>query len=91
MFDFGQIVEKVTGLLGDSSAVQNVIGGNISETLGNLNVDPSLLENLDPSVLENLNLDQAQEFLTNSGIDPSALADGQMTDVIERLRGSGAP
>lgn len=101
MFDFGQIVEKVTGLLGENGGIRDVIGGDVSETLGNTNLDMSLLENLDPSMLENLNidpsilenlpLDQAQEFLAHTGIDPSALADGQLTDVIARLTGSGAP
>lgn len=93
MFDFGQIMEKVTGLLGDGARVQDVIGGNLSETLGNLNIDPAMLENLDidPSLLENLPLDEAREFLANAGFDPSALADGQITEVIDRLTGAGSP
>lgn len=91
MFDFGQIVEKVTGLLGDNGGMRDIIGGDVSETLGNTNLDMSLLENLDPSMLENLPLDQAQELLADTGLDPSALADGQLTEVIARLTGSGAP
>ena len=93
MFDFGQIIEKLTGLLGDSGSVKEFIGGNLSETLGNPNIDASMLENLniDPSILENLPLDQIPEFLANAGIDTAGLADGQIQEVIDRLTGSGAP
>lgn len=91
MFDSGQIGKRVTGLLGENVGIRDVIGGDVSETLGNTNLGIALLENLDPSVLENLPLDQAQEFLADTGVAPSTLADGQLTDVIARLTGSSAP
>lgn len=81
MFDFGQIIEKVTGLVGDAGSMQDAIGGNLTEILGNANIDPSLLENL--------SLDQAQEFLSNAGIDASALGDGQLAELLERFTGPG--
>lgn len=81
LLDFGQIIEKVTGFIGDKGGVQEVLGGNVAEALGNANIDPSFLENLP--------LDQVQTYLADAGIDPSALTDGTAGELLQKFSGSG--
>ena len=81
MFDFGQMIEKATGLFGQGGGAQDLLGGNLAEMLGNANIDPALLENLQ--------LDQLGEFLANSGIDPASLTEGQLTNVVQQLTENG--
>lgn len=81
MFDFGQIVEKVTGLFGQGGAAQDLIGGNLTEMLGNANIDPALLETLQ--------VDQLNEYLANAGIDPAALTEGQLGGIVQQVTENG--
>jgi hypothetical protein len=81
MFDFGQIIEKITGSFGGEGIVTEALGGNLGDLLNNANVDPSLLENIP--------LDQAHDVLAGAGIDPSMLTDGQLAEIIPQLAGSG--
>ena len=77
MFDFDRIIEKVTGLLGDGGALQDVVSGDLTETLSNAGIDPSLLDNLP--------MDQVQQFLADSGVDVSSLTEGQAADLIQEF------
>jgi hypothetical protein len=81
MFDFGQIIEKITASVGGGGIVSEALGGNLAELLNNANIDPSLLENIP--------LDQAYDVLAGAGIDPSMLTDGQLAELIPQLAGSG--
>jgi len=81
MFDFGQIIEKATGLFGDGRAVQDIAGGNLADMFANANIDTSLLDNLQ--------FDQLTEMLINSGIDPTALTDGQLGDIAQQFTENG--
>ena len=86
MFDFGQILEKAAGLIGNGSGLQDIVGGNVADALGgNLS---EILGNagIDPSLLENMSLDQATDFLANAGIDPAALGEGGIADLLDRFR-----
>jgi|GEM_PF-2580407 len=80
MFDFGQIIEKVTGLISGNGGVQEVVGGNIAETLSNANFDPALLESLP--------LDQVHAHLAEHGIDVSALGEGEAAELMQKFSGS---
>jgi len=73
MFDFGQIIEKVTGFLGDTGGVQ--------EVLGNVNIDSAILENLP--------LDQVEGYLGEAGIDTATLTEGQLGAIVQKLTGPG--
>ena len=81
MFDFGQIVEKVTGLFEDGSQAQDLLGGSLQELIETANFDPS--------ALENASLDQLSELLNQAGIDPSNLTDGQVLETAQDLFQSG--
>ena len=81
MFDLGQIIDKATGLFGDGGAVQHRAGGNLAEMFASANIDASLLETL--------HFDQLNEMLTNSGIDPAALTEGQLGDIVRQFTENG--
>lgn len=81
MFDFGQIVEKMTGLFEQSGEAQNLLNSNMTEWLESANLDPSLLENA--------SVDQLSELLSQAGIDPTSLADGQILETAQELLQSG--
>ena len=81
MFDFGQIVEKATGLFGQGGGVEDIVGGNLSELLSNANIDPALMENVQ--------IDQLGALLAKSGIDPSSLTEGQFTEIVQQVTGNG--
>ena len=81
MFDFGQIIEKATGLFGGGTAVQDIAGGNLADMFANTNIDASLLDTLQ--------FDQLTEMLTNSGVDPAALTEGQLGDIAQQFTENG--
>ena len=81
MFNLDQIIEKVSGLFGEGGGVQELLGGNLAETLGNAGIDPSMIENLP--------LDQVREQLASAGIDVSSLTDGQVSEMVGKFTGGG--
>jgi len=81
MFDFSNILEKMTGFIGDSGAMHETTGGHLTDILGNADIDPSLLENIP--------LDQVYELLASAGIDRSTLSEGQIAELLPQLTGSG--
>jgi hypothetical protein len=81
MLDFGQIVEKVSGLFEQDGSVGKLLQGNLSDLVQNAN--------LDPSILETASLDQLAELLNQAGIDPTNLADGQIRETAQDLLQSG--
>ena len=81
MFDISNVVDKVGGLFGQGSAVQEAIGGNLSEVLGNTGLDPAMLENLP--------IDQVGQWLSDAGIDPATLGEGQLAEIVQQVSEGG--
>lgn len=81
MIDFGQIVDKVSNLFGDSNEFKDGVAGQIGELLGG--------QSFDASMLENLSVDQLGELLSQAGIDPSTIADGQLLETAQQLFADG--
>ncbi len=81
MFDISNIVDKVGGLFGQGSVVQDALGGNLADVLGNANIDPALLENLP--------LDNVSQWLADAGVDPATLGEGQLADLVTQVSENG--
>ena len=83
MFDFGQAVEKISALFGQNVAVEELLGNELADRIGALD--------LDPSVLGGLPFDQLETLLADANIDPSALGEGQLTELLQSIAESGGP
>ncbi|MFY0611177.1 MAG: hypothetical protein JXQ99_06605 [Hyphomicrobiaceae bacterium] len=80
MFDFGQIIEKVSGLF-EQGGASDALGSNLTDLVE--------AANFDPSILANAPIDQLSELLNQAGIDPTKLADGEILDTAQDLLQSG--
>jgi hypothetical protein len=79
MFDLSRLTASMAGIFGASS-VADALGSaapGLQDLLQNAGLDPNALAGLSP--------DAATELLTQYGIDPSALMDGQLEQLLSQI------
>ena len=77
MFDFGQLIERVTSQFNLQDLQETLSAGGAPDLLSNLGIDPAMLEGLP--------VEEVVSRLTEAGIDPADLAQLDIEAIISGL------